>query len=125
MPAASASFSSVTGRPTASVNRAAPAAPIQDGSRFAAVRTTPPSTTPGNVMPTCSAGPTFAATAATVSTRLVMSAGRGVSSRKRSPDSSPASRSTGAPLTPEPPTSIPTVVMRLHLYPVAAPLYMG
>ena len=37
--------------------------------------------------------------------------GCGVSNRCRSPARSPAATSTGAPLTPEPPTSIPTVVM--------------
>ena len=50
-PAASASLSRLTSFPAALPSSARASSPIQAGSRLAAVRVTPPITTPGNVMP--------------------------------------------------------------------------
>jgi len=80
-PAASASLSTVTGLPRRSLNSCAAGASSQDLSTFAAVRTTPSTTTPGNVMPTASKPSNRLATSAAASTTLVTSDGCGVGTR--------------------------------------------
>src|SRR6185312_7126052 len=107
-PAASASLSTVTCWPLSSLLKNSLALqPIQPLSTLAAVRTTPPVTTPGYVTPTLSVQPNSRTTAATVLLTASGVAGCGVASLKRSPISRPVSRSTTPPLTPLPPTSTP------------------
>src|SRR4051812_25422661 len=110
-PAASASLSTVTGLPRRSLNRLAAGASSHDLSTFAAVRVTPSTTTPGKVTPTRSNPSNCPATSATASTTLVTSLGCGVGTRTRSASNSPSAVSTGAPLTPEPPMSMPRVAI--------------
>ena len=110
-PAASASFTTCTARPMTSENSLSASVPIQPLSMFAAEKTVPLRTIAGTVMPMglspvrslkCSAtSPTTFATASGVD-------GFGVSIRSRSAANSPVARSTGAPLMPEPPMSIPS-----------------
>ncbi len=116
-PAASASFRTPAGFPMALPNSEAASAPIQDLSRLAAVLVTPLVTTPGKVMPT---GPdqlnevvSSFTTPATASGR----AGRGVSIFCRSASSFPVATSTGAPLMPVPPMSMPSACMALEYSP--------
>ena len=107
-PAASASLSTTNGRPTAVLRRLATSSPIHDLSTLAAVSATPPRTTAGNVAPTAPSPPNLATTWATTSATDAGTAGCGVSSRYRSAVSVPRSTSTGAPLMPVPPMSIPS-----------------
>ncbi len=81
--------------------------PIHDLSTFAAVRMTPSTTTPGNVMPTGPVHSKWSTSLATTSAIAFGVAGCGVGIRWRSAVSSPVFVSTGAPLIPEPPMSMP------------------
>src|SRR4051794_9853777 len=90
---------------------------------FAAERTTPRLTTPGTVTPT---GPSessnFASSSAKTSATESGVDGCGVSTRTRSWANSPRDRSTGAPLIPLPPKSIPkgrpeTFALMLPIFP--------
>ncbi|OIQ82877.1 hypothetical protein GALL_353380 [mine drainage metagenome] len=86
--------------------------PIQETSTFAALRATPCCTTAGKVTPTgVSAGrsnePT---TCATVRATAAGVEGCGVGIRTRSAANAPVVRSTGAPLMPLPPMSIPNAM---------------
>src|SRR3954452_17425837 len=107
-PAASASFTTCTSRPVASVNSLSASSPIQCLSMLAAEWTTPCLTTPGTVTPT---GPSESSKRSSSSEKTFATAcgvaGWGVSIRTRSSAKSPFSRSTGAPLIPLPPTSMP------------------
>src|SRR5580658_1676379 len=120
-PAASAAFRTPAGFPMTLPNSAAASIPIQDLSRLAAVLVTPLVTTPGKVMPT---GPdqlkevvSSFTTPATASGR----AGCGVSIFCRSASSFPVATSTGAPLMPEPPMSMPSACMALEYAPRPVP----
>ncbi len=75
---------------------------------FAAEWTTPWTTTPGTVTPTRpSESSNLVSSSAKTSATALGVAGWGVSMRTRSSANSPFSRSTGAPLIPLPPKSIP------------------
>ena len=92
------------------MNSASTSVPIQLVSTFAAVRATPCWMTAGNVTPTGSspdAAPNSATMWATTSATALGVDGCGVAIRRRSSVNSPATRSTGAPLMPDPPMSIP------------------
>ncbi len=110
-PAASASLRIVTGCPIRSLSSFRASVSIQPLSTLAAVRVMPPVTTPGNVMPTGPFQSKWPTTSATPSATLAGVAGWGVSTLWRSCASSPRSRSTGAPLIPEPPMSTPKISM--------------
>ena len=110
-PAASASLSTVTGRPSSAVNLAAASSPSQSGCRFAALPMTPWRTTPGKVTPTGSLPFQLPATSTSAGSTASGVAGRGVSTRTRSSIRAPASTSTGAPLIPDPPMSMPRTVI--------------
>ena len=107
-PAASASLTTCTSRPVAFVNSASASVPIQLASMLAAELTTPCRTTAGTVTPT---EPVESSKLASSSANTPATAsgveGLGVLIRTRSAAKSPASRSTGAPLMPEPPKSMP------------------
>src|SRR5215216_1792053 len=79
---------------------------------FAAVCTTPPLTTAGNPQPTEPCHPASRTTSTAVPTIASGVAGFGVLILTLSSRSSPDSVSTGAPLIPDPPTSIPNTFMR-------------
>ena len=81
---------------------------IQDLSTLAAVRTTPSATTPGNVMPTGPVQSKRLTSSLTTAATASGSAGCGVSSLIRSVTSFPVLTSTGAPLIPVPPMSMPS-----------------
>ncbi len=110
-PAASASLTSTTGRPSRSEKIFSAGASIHDLSMFAAERVTPWVTTAGMVMP-IGPSPIWSANSATISATTeatffgVDSAGVGM--RTRGAAKSPAVRSTRAPLIPEPPMSMPS-----------------
>ncbi len=93
--------------------------PIQSLSTLAADLATPSTTIPGKVTPVgpsqakCS---TISATTAATASGL---AGSGVGTRSRSRVSRPFATSTGAPLIPDPPMSIPSASM--YLPPVDSP----
>ena len=110
-PAASASFSTLTWSPVARLNSAAASAPIQAGSRLAAVLVTPSMTTPGKVMPTGPDQLNEAVICFTTSATASGRAGRGVAIFCRSVTNLPVVTSTGAPLMPEPPMSMPSACM--------------
>src|SRR5262245_25340353 len=108
-PAASASLSRTTLQPVCLASRARPSVPIQLLSMLAAVSATPSRMTDGSVQPKRSwpakwwtISPTTPATAAGV-------AGCGVAMRSRSAASLPVASSTGAPLMPVPPMSMPSI----------------
>ncbi len=107
-PAASASLTTCTSRPVASVKSASASVSIQASSMLAAERTTPCCTTPGTVTPT---GASESGNSPSSSTKTSATAsgveGSGVLMRTRSWAKSPWSRSTGAPLMPVPPKSMP------------------
>ena len=107
-PAASASLTTCTSRPVASVKSLSASVPIQDLSMLAAECTTPWRTTPGTVTPTA---PVQSGNFASRSTKISAIASgvdfSGVRIRSRSAANSPVSRSTGAPLMPVPPKSMP------------------
>src|SRR3954451_25480973 len=107
-PAASASLTTWTSRPVALVISWSASSPIQCWSMLAAECTSPPRTIPGTVTPT---GPSLSGNDVSSSTKTWVTAsgveGLGVSIRTRSAANSPFSRSTGAPLIPLPPKSIP------------------
>ena len=108
-PAASASFSIATSVPIALPNSAAALVPIHVLSTLAALRMVPLITTPGKVAPMTS--PLWGnepASSRTTSVTASGVAGRGVAIFFRSASSFPVSRSTGAPLIPVPPMSIPS-----------------
>src|SRR4051794_2412986 len=107
-PAASASLTTTTSRSSWRLNSSTASVPIQALSMLAAVRTTPRTTTPGTVMPT--AGLVAAPSATSRATTSATASGlppSGVSMRVRSAANSPLDRSTGAPLMPLPPKSMP------------------
>src|SRR5215217_1534264 len=79
---------------------------------FAAVCTTPPLTTAGNPQPTEPCHPASRTTSTAVPTIASGVAGFGVLILTLSSRSSPDAVSTGAPLIPDPPTSIPNTFMR-------------
>src|SRR5215210_4239323 len=80
-------------------------------SMFAAVCTTPPLTTAGNPQPTGPSHPASWTTSTAVSTIASGVAGVGVLILTLSFTNSPVSVSTGAPLIPDPPMSIPNTFM--------------
>ena len=98
-PAASASLTTCTSRPVASVNSLSASVPIQASSMLAAECTTPWRTTPGTVTPT---GPSESGNRPSSSTKTSATAsgvdGDGVLIRSRSAANSPFSRSTGRAL---------------------------
>ena len=107
-PAASASLTTCTSRPSASVKIASASSPTHDLSMLAAESTTPRRTMPGTVTPTGSWTPgSCRRSAGRPRPRPAGVAGLGVSMRTRSWAKSPCSRSTGAPLMPVPPKSMP------------------
>jgi imidazole glycerol-phosphate synthase subunit HisF len=112
-PAASASFSTLTGLPAAWPNNSAASSPIQAGSMLAAVRVTPAVTTPGKVMPIGPDQLNVAVSFFTTSDTAWGSAGRGVSIFCRSASSLPVATSTGAALIPDPPMSMPSACMAI------------
>ena len=107
-PAASASLTTCTSRWSDPVKRASASVPIQDLSMLAAECTTPLRTTPGTVTPigTVESGNLDTSSANTSATASGVDCA-GVLIRTRSAANSPWSRSTGAPLIPLPPKSIP------------------
>ena len=107
-PAASASLTTWTSRPVALVNSASASVPIHPWSMLAAELTTPCRTTAGTVTPTepVESGKRPSSSANTSATASGVD-GLGVLIRTRSAAKSPAARSTGAPLMPEPPKSMP------------------
>ena len=107
-PAASASLSTATSVPIALPNSAAASVPIHVLSTLAALRMVPLITTPGKVAPVTPVQPNDAATSCTTSVTASGVAGCGVAIFFRSASSFPVSRSTGAPLIPVPPMSIPS-----------------
>ncbi len=111
MPAASASLRTATGTPSAFLNSLAAFVPFQLSSMFAAVSTTPRRTRPGTVQPTGPSQPIAFMTSATVSATASGVAGFGVGMRYRSASRAPFFTWTGAPLTPEPPMSIPRILV--------------
>ena len=110
-PAASASFSTRTWLPVASSKSAPASVPIQAGSRLAAVLVTPSVTTPGKVMPTGPDQLKKVVSCFTTSATASGLAGRGVAIFCRGASSLPVVTSTGAPLMPEPPMSMPSACM--------------
>ena len=124
-PAASASFSTTTSVPSALANSAAASVPIHPLSTLAALRMVPPITTPGKVAP---AGPLKSNDLATCRTTSVTAsgvAGCGVRILLRSASSFPVSRSTGAPLIPVPPISIPSACIPQSFPPGKLPVAQG
>jgi hypothetical protein len=117
MPAASASFSSLTSCPAALASRVRASSPIQALSRLAAVRVTPLITTPGKVMPVGPDQEKVSTSLCTTSATASGTAGRGVAIFTRSAANVPVSRSTGAALIPVPPISMPSACMLLLLPP--------
>ena len=113
IPAASASLSTATSVPIALPNSAAASVPIHVLSTFAAVRMVPLITTPGKVAPVTPVQPNDCATSLTTSVTASGVAGCGVAIFFRSASSFPVARSTGAPLIPVPPMSIPNACMCL------------
>ena len=111
-PAASASFTMVTGQPVASLMIRDASALIHDLSTLAAVNTVPPLTTPGNVQPIGPVHSKCFAISATVMPTASGVAGSGVSKRRRSVTRWPFLVSTTAPLMPVPPISIPRTFIR-------------
>ena len=107
-PAASASLIRDVLSPVASLNSPRVSTPIQDGSRLAAVSVTPSTTTPGNVIPAGPRQPNDSTSCPTVLATVSGTAGCGVSSLTRSASNLPWAVSTGAPLIPEPPMSMPS-----------------
>src|SRR5215218_5787102 len=110
-PAASASLTTLTGESSSLRSASSRSKPIADLSMFAAVCTTPPLTTAGKPQPTGPCHPASRITSTVVSTIASGVAGLGVLILTLSLTSSPVSVSTGAPLIPEPPTSIPNTFM--------------
>ena len=80
-------------------------------STFAAVRTVPPATTPGKVAPMTPDQLNASTSSCTTSVTASGVAGDGVAIFFRSASSFPVARSTGAPLIPVPPMSIPSACM--------------
>src|ERR1700733_1052922 len=113
IPAASASFSTCTGLPAALANSARASKPTQAGSRLAAVLVTPLVTTPGNVMPIGPDHSNEVTSWLTTSATASGTAGCGVAIFFRSASSFPAATSTGAPLMPVPPISMPSACIRI------------
>jgi hypothetical protein len=113
MPAASASFTMLTGRFNDFVSLSAMGKSIQAGSMLAAVRSRPCMATPGRPTPTgVSAGTPDAFTIRRSSRPIVALTlsgveGTGVGTRSRSDTRRPDAVSTTAALTPLPPTSTP------------------
>ena len=113
MPAASASFTTRAGRPSASRSASSAAYPSHSSSMFTAVTVAPSRTTAGMPIPAGVVGEMGAASA-TCWTRSRITfrqafgvAGTGVFTRKRSVTSNPWSTSTAAALIPLPPKSMP------------------
>ncbi len=114
MPAASASLSAATGQPVRSWSSDAASTPIHSGAMFAAVRTTPLRTTAGSARPMGPVQSKWAVTTVATSSTALGVAGRGVLILCRFATNRPSPTSTGAPLTPEPPTSIPKSTVNRH-----------
>ena len=108
IPAASASLSTVTGRPVTFEKNSAASTPIQVGSICDAVSTIPLRTTAGMAKPTGPATSMCRRTSPTTAAMACGVAGDGVGNRIRSMVSSPVAMSTGATLIPVPPMSTPT-----------------
>src|SRR5215211_6888223 len=106
-PAASASLTTLTGESSLRPSASPRSKPIAALSMFAAVRTTPSLTTAGKPQPTGPSHPASRTTSTAVSTIASGVAGWGVLILTLSLTNSPDSVSTGAPLIPDPPTSIP------------------
>ena len=129
-PAASASLTTWTSRPVASVKSRSASVPSQASSMLAAECTTPCRTMPGTVTPT---GPWVSGNWSSSSLNTAATAsgveGCGVRTRTRSAAKSPAPRSTGAPLMPVPPKSMPTgrslEVMGSKIHPGPGPRQLG
>src|SRR3954471_18075242 len=119
-PAASASLRTVTLRPVCSLMSASASVLIHDGSMLAADRTVPRMTTAGTVTPIGESPVTSAKWSPIWSTPSAPAsgvAGLGVRILRRLPASSPALRSTGAPLMPLPPMSMPRGLPCLAMVP--------
>jgi len=104
-------LTTVTGRPSLSLNSFWASVPIHAESMLAAVRTTPLVTTAGSVTPMGESPVSSAKCSAICTTRSATASGEdtlGVSRRIRSLANWPSARSTGAPLMPLPPMSIPS-----------------
>jgi len=118
-------LTTVTGRPSLSLNSFRALVPIQAGSMLAAVRTTPLVTTAGKVTP-MGESPMSSLKCAVICSRMSATAAGedtfGVTMRSRSLANSPVARSTGAPLMPVPPMSMPSgwCVVDMSGLPVAA-----
>src|SRR5215218_8638811 len=110
-PAASASFTTLTEASISLLSAARRSKPIAALSMFAAVCTTPSFTTAGNPQPTGPFHPASRTTSIAVPTIASGVAGLGVLILTLSSSSSPDCVSTGAPLIPDPPTSIPNTFM--------------
>ena len=111
IPAAAASLIIAMGQPVAWPNNVAPSHPMNFLWRFADVQIVALSTTPGKPRPI---GPVQAKCFAIAATAFAISAGfcsADVSIRKRSASSLPVVVSTGAPLSADPPMSMPRVFM--------------
>ncbi len=106
-PAASASLSTRTGQPVVRSKRVTASTPIQESSTLAAVRTVRWWTMAGKVQPMAPRHSKCRASCPTTSATASGSEGSGVGMRWRGPASSPVARSTGAPLMPLPPMSMP------------------
>ena len=108
-PAASASLTTWTSRPSASVKIASASSPIHDLSMLAAEWTTPWRTMPGTVTPTglLEAGKLSTMRAEDLRHRGRAWRGAGCRCGRGRATKSPRSRSTGAPLMPVPPKSMP------------------
>ena len=117
-PAASASFTRWTGRPSTRSIAVSASKSTQPGSTFAALLVMPSMTTAGKPTPTGtrSSSSTSAVIFLTIRAIDAMTAagadGCGVGTRWRSPSSSPVSRFTAAALIPLPPTSTPIATRR-------------
>src|SRR5215211_2917151 len=110
-PAASASFTTLTEASISLSSAARRSKPIAALSMFAAVCTTPSLTTAGNPQPTGPSHPASRTTSIAVPTIASGVAGLGVLILTLSSSNSPDCVSTGAPLIPDPPTSIPNTFM--------------
>src|SRR5690554_1636506 len=113
-PAPSASLTMVTWRPSSSAKNFSASRPVQDLCRFAMNGTRPCTTGAGMVRPT-GASPMVSEKLAMISAMTAATFWgvdfSGVAMRSRSAAKSPFSRSTGAPLMPDPPTSMPRMML--------------
>src|ERR687893_1310268 len=122
-PAASASLTTLTGASSSLRSAARRSKPIAALSIFAAVCTTPSLTTAGNPQPTGPCHPASRITSTAVPTIASGLAGLGVLILTLSSSSSPDCVSTGAPLIPDPPMSIPNTFMSPPQTDIALILY--